>query len=166
MTRAVWLVDIGYVVKAAGGKFKLDYVDAEAFLVETLGPTQTFLFNGFDPAYGIPDGLEGFYHAMRQRGMRVRLHPMQSGPPGTNRQRRVDVDLSAHLVWQACRPEIDVLVLTTGDQDFVPAVEIARQELGKRVLLFTYAAYVNHDLIVAADDWWTFEQHERRVARP
>lgn len=157
MNRFVWLVDVGYVAKASEGKFKLDYVAVERLLEEILGPTRTFLFNGFDPAYGISTGLQTFYDAMERHGMEVRLHPMESGPPGTNRQRRVDVDLGAHLVWQASLPEIEALVVTAGDQDFIPAVELARDELNKRVILFTYEAVVHRELSAAVDDWWLFE---------
>jgi len=165
MDHVAWLVDVGYVVKARESKFKLDYVKAERFLEETCGPTRTFLFNGFDPAYGIPTGLQAFYDAMRRYGMHMRLHPMQSGPPGTNRQRRVDVDFSAHMVWQASLAEIQILVLTTGDQDFVPAVELVHDQFGKKVILFTYDTLVHHDLIASVDEWWQFEYEEARLTR-
>jgi uncharacterized LabA/DUF88 family protein len=165
MTNTVWLVDVGYVVKASDGRFKLDYVQAERFLDDRCGPTRTFLFNGFDEAYGIPDGLQAFYHAMTRHGMQVRLQPMQSGPPGTNRQRRVDVDLSAHLVWQASLPEIGTVVLTTGDQDFIPAVQLVQGEFGTRVILFTYAVMVHSDLVQIANEWWRFETEQERLAR-
>jgi uncharacterized LabA/DUF88 family protein len=158
-------VDIGYVVKASEGKFKLDYVAAEQLLSEQLGPVSSFLFNGYDLDFGIPAGLQRFYTAMKQHGMQVRLHPMQTGPAGLNRQRRVDVDFSAHLVWQASRPDVGTLVVTTGDQDFVPAVELVRREFGKRVVLFTYGTMVHHDLIAMADEWWQFERYESRLAR-
>lgn len=157
MTGATWLVDVGYVVKASEGQFKLDYIATERFIEQTFGPTRTFLFNGVDPVYGISGGLQAFYNTMQAHGMQVRLQPMESGPPGTNRQRRVDVDFSAHLVWQASLPEIATLVLTTGDQDFVPAVELVRREFGKQVILLTYQAMVNQDLIAAASAWWHFD---------
>ncbi len=55
----------------------------------------------------------------RATGMTVSLSPM-SGTPGMgdHRQRRVDVDLASHLVWQASLPQIQRIVVTTGDQDF------------------------------------------------
>ena len=90
---------------------------------------------------------------------------MESGVEGFNRQRRVDVDFSAHLVWQAGLAEITTLVLTTGDQDFVPAVELVRGAFGKRVILFTYDAMVHHDLVAGADEWWKFEDFAGRLAR-
>jgi hypothetical protein len=164
MDRSTWLVDVGYVTKASVGKFKLDYVAAERFLTEALGPTRTVLFNGVDQSYGISTGLQTFYDVMEQHGMEVRLHPMDSGPPGSNRQRRVDVDLGAHLVWQASLPEIEAVVLTAGDQDFIPAVELARDQLGQRVILFTYDAVVSRELAEAVDEWWHFEEQRARLA--
>jgi len=164
MYNTVWLVDMGYVSKAYMGKFKLDYVEAECLLEQHCGPTRTYLFNGFDPEYGIPEGLQAFYDAMELHGMRVRVHPMQSGPRGMNQQRRVDVDLSAHLVWQASLPHVQVLVLTTGDQDFIPAVELVRREFKKVVVLFTYSTSVHPDLAKCVDKWWGFEFVEGKLA--
>lgn len=162
---AVWLVDVGYVVKASEGKFKLDYVRAEGLLAEQLGPTTTFLFNGYDTAYGIPPGLQAFYDVMARHGMKVSLQPMQSGPPGINQQRRVDVDFSAHLVWQASLPHIDTLVVTTGDQDFVPAITLVQEKFDKQVILFTYDAMVHSDLVKIASAWWQFEKYAEQISR-
>ena len=91
---------------------------------------------------------------------------MDSGAAGANRQRRVDVDLAAHLIWQASLSPVATLILTTGDQDFVPAVQMVKEHLGKRVILFTYGQSVHHELIDAADEWWRFEEHADRVKRP
>jgi uncharacterized LabA/DUF88 family protein len=76
----------------------------------------------------------------------------------------VDVDLGAHLVWQASLPEIEAVVLTAGDQDFIPAVELARDQLGQRVILFTYDAVVSRELAEAVDEWWHFEEQRARLA--
>ncbi len=165
MAHVAWLVDVGYVVKASDGKFRLDYIQAEQLLGERWGSVQGYLFNGVDAGYGIPAGLQRFYDAMGRHGMHVRLQPMDVGPSGLTRQRRVDVDFSAHLVWQASLPDTAVLAITTGDQDFVPAVELVRQAYGKHVLLFTYDAMVHRDLVSAASEWWKFEDHQPRLAR-
>jgi uncharacterized LabA/DUF88 family protein len=172
MSSATWLVDVGYVVKASEGLFRLDYVQAERHLAQRCGSIRTFLFNGYDETYGIPSGLRAFYETMRQHGMEVRLQPMQPGAPcaqdrGTqaNRQRRVDVDLAAHLVWQASLEEVRTLVVTTGDQDLVPAIEVVHERLHKRIVLFTYRRNVSHELVDMADEWWLFEDEEARLAR-
>jgi uncharacterized LabA/DUF88 family protein len=165
MNGAAWLVDVGYVVKASEGLFRLDYLQARRLIGERCGPVRAILFNGYDEAYGIPAGLQAFYGAMRQQGMEVRLQPMQSGGAEINRQRRVDVDLAAHLVWQASLPEIETLIVTTGDQDLIPAIEVVRERMGKRVVLYTYRRNVSHKLVEMADDWWSFEEEKGRLAR-
>ena len=165
MSQSVWLVDVGYVVKASEGLFRLDYLQAQRVIAERCGPARAFLFNGYDEVYGIPAGLQAFYDEMKRQGMVVRLQPMQSGDPEANRQRRVDVDLGAHLVWQASLPDVKTLVVTTGDQDLVPAIEVVRERMGKRVVLFTYRRNVSHELVDVADEWWLFEEEEGRLAR-
>lgn len=165
MHDTAWLVDVGYVVGASEGLFRLDYVRAEGLLQRRCGVVQSFLFNGVDPVYGIPEGLQAFYDAMRTRGMLIRLQPMASGATGNNRQRRVDVDLGAHLVWQASLPEVRTLALTSGDQDLLPAVEVAREQLHKRVVLFTFQKNVSRELVESADEWWSFEEDRGQLAR-
>ena len=165
MHGATWLVDVGYVVGASEGLFRLDYVQAQRLLQRRFGPVQSWLFNGYDAAYGISDGLRAFYDAMKAHGMVVRLQPMESGLAGSNRQRRVDVDLGAHLVWQASRSGIETLVLTSGDQDLVPAVEIARERLHKKVILFTFQRNVSKELAESVDDWWLFEDERQQLVR-
>jgi uncharacterized LabA/DUF88 family protein len=172
VNRAAWLVDVGYVVKASEGIFRLDYLQARRYLESKCGAVRAFLFNGYDEAYGIPAGLQAFYDAMRAHGMEVRLQPMQAHPPcaeqadgQANRQRRVDVDLAAHLVWQASLEDVETLVITTGDQDLIPAIEVVREGMHKRVVLFTYRCNVNHELVELADAWWLFEEEGARLAR-
>ncbi len=162
--RVCWLVDIGYVVKASEGRFKLDYVGANDLIAARYGPASAFLFNGVDDRYGIPPGLQRFYDEMARRGMTIRLQPMQSGPPGTNRQRRVDVDIAAHLVWKASVPEVETIVLTTGDQDFVPAAEIVREQFDKQLVLFTYSYRAHPDLVASVDERINFEDFEDLLA--
>jgi uncharacterized LabA/DUF88 family protein len=174
MNSAAWLVDVGYVVKASEGIFRLDYLRALRHLESKCGPTRAFLFNGYDEAYGIPAGLRAFYDAMRAQGMEVRLQPMQAadagahrctGEPESNRQRRVDVDLAAHLVWQASLATVETLVVTSGDQDLIPAIKVAREQMRVRVILFTYRRNVSHELVELADAWWLFEDEAERLAR-
>lgn len=181
MNTASWLVDVGYVVKASEGLFRLDYLQAHKAIEARCGPTGAFLFNGYDEAYGIPAGLQAFYDAMLAYGMEVHLQPMQAADAGAsscggapcaehtgtqaNRQRRVDVDLASHLVWQASLGAIETLVVTTGDQDLVPAIEVVRERMHKRVALFTYRRNVSRELVDRADEWWLFEDEGARLAR-
>lgn len=162
--KACWLVDMGYVVGAATS-FKLDYVKAEDFLVGRYSSVQTFLFNGYDANYGINPGLRAFYNAMKVHGMQVRIYPMRPGAPGDNRQRGVDVDIGVHMVWQAGLESVEAVVVTSGDRDLIPAVEMVREKYNKHVMLFTYRRSVSQDLIAIANEWICFEDHEIELAR-
>lgn len=164
--RTVWLVDIGFVVKVGSQRFKLDYLAAERWLSERYGQVSTFLFNGYDPNYGIPEGLNRFYGAMRACGMTVCLHPMSGRPGcGDHRQRRVDVDMTSHLVWQASLPEVERVVITTGDQDFLPAVHIARVHCGKQVVLLCYDQDVSTELKQETDETLFLDDIRTEVIR-
>ena len=167
MGTCAWLVDMGYVVKTAKKSgMRLDYVLAREVLEDRFGETRAFLFNSFDESFGIPDGLRAFYHAMEQRGMTVRLHPMTgAADTGTHRQRRVDVDLAAHAVWQASRSEVDVVVITTGDQDLVPAAALCRERFGKEMVLFVFRHDVSRALQEAVDDQMFFEDYREQLSR-
>ncbi len=165
--QSAWLVDMGYVVKtSAKGLFKLDYTKAAEVVARLHGPPTTFLFNGYDTSYGVPEGLKSFYHAMESQGMKVCLHPMSSDSGGGRHvQRRVDVDFAAHLIWQASLPTIEHIVLTTGDQDMIPALEIAKREYKKRVVLFSFDRDVHADLRKIVDNHLFFETFKTEIAR-
>lgn len=164
---SAWLVDMGYVVKTASkGLFKVDYVAAEQIVRERFGDATSFLFNSYDEAYGIADGLQRFYDGMWVRGMHICLQPMSGHvATGDHRQRRVDVDLAAHIVWQASQTEIDWVIATAGDQDFVPAVSVAKAQFDVRFGLLTYRRDVSGALREIADDHLYFEDYEDRVRR-
>jgi len=167
MSKCAWLVDMGYVVKTAKKVgMKIDYVAAVQVLQERYEHAEAFLFNGYDDAIGIPAGLKGFYQAMEKQGMAVRLHPMTGdAAAGTHRQRRVDVDFASHAVWQSSLPDVGSLVLTTGDQDMIPAVELCRLQLGVEVVLFTFAQDVSQSLINCANDQMLFENYRAQLGR-
>jgi len=74
-------------------------------------------------------------------------------------QKRVDVLLASDLVRLATKRAIDVAVVLTGDSDFVPAVEIAKDE-GVRVrLVCSPDPHRTHqDLVAAVDERMVIDQ--------
>lgn len=155
---------MGYVVKGSRGIFPLDYRSAALHLRRRLGSLTTLLFNGYDERYGVPHGLRAFYTAMEAEGMEVHLYPMMETPDGANRQRRVDVAIGAYLVHAAATGAGTVL-LTSGDSDLIPAVEIATQKLGASVTLLTYRHAVAEELRDVSTAHWLFEEDERTFRR-
>jgi uncharacterized LabA/DUF88 family protein len=66
-------------------------------------------------------------------------------------QKRVDVLLSVDLVRMSWGRQIDRAILITGDSDFVPAVQAAK-DAGVLVQLYYALGTVNDDLLQACDD--------------
>jgi len=168
MFHSAWLVDMGFVVQAAtdGNRFKLDYVAARRFLDKRLGKTDPYLFNSIDSSLGVPAGLKAFYGVMERQGFKVRLIEMTGDPSaGTHRQQGVDEALIAQFAASAAMPEIEAVVLTSGDAHFVPAVQEARQMHGRKTILFAYDVNVSAQLKAVVDEFWSFEGHEPTLAR-
>jgi|GEM_PF-1259549 len=163
---AAWLIDIGYVVKAAS--FKLDYFKTLAELQAKHTAVHAFIFNGFDPRNEIDSGLKSFYNAATAMGFRIRLHPMLVDAQGRVHQKRVDVDMAAHLMLHATMPEVSHVYLTTGDSDLMPAVELAREKFKTSLILLTYEKNVSNDLITLCTGHQLFDRtlHGRDPIQP
>lgn len=65
-------------------------------------------------------------------------------------QKGVDLRIGLDMAWIAMKRIVDILVLVTGDADFVPVMKFARRE-GLRVYLETMGHGVHRDLKAHAD---------------
>ena len=65
-------------------------------------------------------------------------------------QKGVDIRIGLDIAWIALKRVVDVLVLVTGDSDFIPVMKFARKE-GLRVYLDPLSAPVRRDLKAHAD---------------
>jgi uncharacterized LabA/DUF88 family protein len=151
----VWLIDVGYVTKASKGRGKLDYLATKNFL-ETKFKTSCLpiIFNSVD-SYGVDFGLNQFYYTMKKAGFIVNLYKMEGGA-----QKQVDVAIGSHLVYYALKKY--QIVLSSGDVDFVPAVQVARKDDEKiNITLLTYNFGVNEELSKNATDHLFFEDQPR-----
>lgn len=79
---------------------------------------------------------------------------------GTFRQKGVDVCLSVDLVKLSCKGIIDKAILITGDSDFVPAVNVAKEEGIVTILYYskTPPMYVHNELLDACDETYEITQ--------
>jgi uncharacterized LabA/DUF88 family protein len=93
---------------------------------------------------------------MQNAGFVVKLHPMEG-----EKQKQTDVAIGSYTVWRAAKG--DNIVLSSGDIDFLPAVELVRQETDRSVILFTYNFGVHEELIDAASVHWLFEDYPSLV---
>jgi uncharacterized LabA/DUF88 family protein len=156
---SAWLIDMGYVVGASPLTFKIDYLRCRSLLSERLGEQPTsIIFNSVDSKLGINSGLQGFYEIVKQSGFLVNLYEMEGG-----KQRMVDVAIAAEAVWRASQAE--TVILTTGDIDFLPALNLITKTIGTRLILFSYTHGTHEALREAASEVWTLESVRKRIEK-
>jgi uncharacterized LabA/DUF88 family protein len=153
----VWLIDVGYVTKASKGRGKVDYIATKNFLqVKFNRPCTPIIFNSVD-SYGVDFGLNQFYYTMKKAGFIVNLYKMEGGS-----QKQVDVAIGSHLVYYALKGY--TIVLSSGDIDFVPAIEMARKDDSEvNVTLLTFKFGVHEELSRLASDHLFFEENLQMI---
>lgn len=148
-----WLIDMGYVTKASKTRFKLDYVVTKRWIERKLqDKCQAIIFNSVDKRWGVEKGLVQFYHTIRQAGFTVNLYQMEG-----ESQKQVDVAIAATAVYMATQGHI--VILSSGDLDFLPAVNLITQIIRAKLILFTYDFGFHDDLSKAASEHWMFEDY-------
>src|SRR5687768_32840 len=151
--KVVWLIDMGYITKASKGRGKVDYTATKKFL-ETIfnASCLPIIFNSVD-SYGVDVGLNQFYYTVKKAGFIVNLYQMEGGA-----QKQVDVAIGSHLVYYAMKGYH--IVLSSGDIDFLPAVQLARKDNDEvHVTLLTYNFGVHEELSKIASDHLLFEEY-------
>ncbi|MEX2234785.1 MAG: hypothetical protein WD824_21665 [Cyclobacteriaceae bacterium] len=146
-----WLIDVGYVTKASKGRGKLDYLATKNFLeTKFKASCLPIIFNSVD-SHGVDFGLNQFYYTMKKAGFVVNLYQMEGGA-----QRQVDVAIGSYLVYYALKKY--EVVLSSGDIDFVPAIQVARKDDEKiNITLLTYNFGVSEELSKISTDHLFFE---------
>jgi uncharacterized LabA/DUF88 family protein len=156
-SKIVWLIDVGYVTKASKGRGKVDYIATKAFIENKLdGACLPIIFNSVD-SYGVDVGLNQFYYTVKKAGFIVNLYLMEGGS-----QKQVDVAIGSHLVYYALKGH--GIVLSSGDIDFVPAIEVARKDNNElNVTLLTFNFGVHQKLSGLATEHLFFEDHPQTM---
>ncbi len=146
-----WLIDTGYITKASKGRGKLDYLSAKLYLeTKFKAPCLPIIFNSVD-SYGVDLGLSQFYYTMKKAGFVVNLYRMEGGA-----QKQVDVAIGSYLVYYAMKKY--TIVLSSGDIDFLPAIEVARKDdENLNVTLLTFNFGVSQQLADICTEHWLFE---------
>jgi uncharacterized LabA/DUF88 family protein len=117
----VWLIDMGYITKASKGRGKVDYIATKHYLEQYYKTScLAIIFNSVD-SFGVDFGLNQFYYTVKKAGFMVNLYPMEGGA-----QKQVDVAIGSHVVYYALKNYH--IVLSSGDIDFVPSIEVARKD--------------------------------------
>jgi uncharacterized LabA/DUF88 family protein len=156
-TNAVWLIDMGYLTKASKGRGKVDYAATKKF-IETKFKVSCLpiIFNSVD-AHGVDFGLNQFYFTMKKVGFIVNLYPMEGGA-----QKQVDVAIGSHLIYYALKGY--TIILSSGDIDFVPAIQLARRDNEKiNITLLTFNFGIHEELSKLSSLHLFFEDHPQII---
>lgn len=152
-TMYYWLIDMGYVVKAARRNLRLDYTGAKAWLEKHVAaPVQPIIFNSVDKRRGVEGGLHAFYKHMREHGFIVNLYQMEG-----EQQKQVDVAIASQAVAHAMTGSD--IILTSGDIDMLPACQVIREMAHRRLILVTYDHGVHDELSQCAAEHLFFEDY-------
>lgn len=150
---SVWLIDMGYITKASKGRGKVDYIATKKFLETKFKfPCLPIIFNSVD-SYGVDFGLNQFYFTMKKSGFIVNLYQMEGG-----HQKQVDVAIASHLVYYALKGY--TIVLSSGDIDFVPAMQMAKKDDESiNLTLLTFNFGVHEELSKLSTEHIFFEDY-------
>jgi uncharacterized LabA/DUF88 family protein len=113
-------------------------------------------------AYGIKttEGLEkNFFEALQKSGYEVRTKDLQIFPGGA---KKGDWDVGITVDAIKLAQHLDVVVLVTGDGDYLPLVQYLQNTKGCRVELIAFAESASGKLIEAADDFQNLSENKRK----
>lgn len=93
---------------------------------------------------------EGFFEALRLAGYEVKAKDLQVFAGG---MKKGDWDVGITIDAVTLAQKLDVVVLVTGDGDYVPLVEYLRTNTGCRVEVMAFSKSTSARLIEAADEF-------------
>jgi len=107
-------------------------------------------------------GEDSFFEALRQFGFDLRVKDLQIYPDGT---KKGDWDIGIAVDAMRMANSLDVIVLVTGDGDFVPLVEHLKLGLGKEVEVVAFSRTASAKLREATDNFLEIEKIPRALLR-
>jgi len=107
-------------------------------------------------------GEESFFEALRKTGFDLRVKDLQIYPDGT---KKGDWDVGVAVDAMRMSPNLDVIVLVTGDGDFVPLVEYLKLGMGKEVEVVAFSRTASGKLREATDNFVEIENIPRVLLR-
>jgi uncharacterized LabA/DUF88 family protein len=113
-------------------------------------------------AYGIKtiEGAEkNFFDALQKSGFEVRTKDLQIFPGGA---KKGDWDVGITVDAIKLARHLDVVVLVTGDGDYIPLVHYLQNTMGCRVEVIAFSESASGKLIEAADDFHNLSEHKKK----
>ncbi len=113
-------------------------------------------------AYGIRtlEGLEkNFFEALQKSGFEVRTKDLQIFPGGA---KKGDWDVGITVDAVKLAEHLDVVVLVTGDGDYIPLVQYLQNTKGCRVEVIAFSESASGKLTEAADDFTNLSENKKK----
>ncbi|KKU91592.1 MAG: hypothetical protein UY23_C0001G0198 [Candidatus Jorgensenbacteria bacterium GW2011_GWA1_48_11] len=107
-------------------------------------------------------GEESFFEALRQAGLELRLKDLQIFPGGS---KKADWDVGMAVDAIRMSNFLDVVILVTGDGDFVPLVEYLKWGAGRSVEVAAFSRTSSGRLREAADRFIEIESIPKILMR-
>ncbi len=105
---------------------------------------------------------KAFFEALTKLGFETRVRDLQEFYGG---QKKADWDVGIVIDAIRTSPNIDVIILCSGDGDFIPLVEYLRNQ-GKRVEVMAFGKTTSTKLKEAADEFLDIGEDPRRYLLP
>lgn len=113
-------------------------------------------------AYGIKtiEGLEkNFFDALQKSGYEVRTKDLQIFPGGA---KKGDWDVGITVDAIKLASHLDVVVLVTGDGDYIPLVQYLQNTMGCRVEVIAFQESASGKLIETVDDFANLSENKKK----
>ncbi len=102
---------------------------------------------------------EAFFEALDKQGFEVRAKGLQVFPDGV---KKGDWDIGIAMDAIKLADRLDVVVLVTGDGDFVPLVQYLRENKGCKVEVIAFAETGSTKLMEAADEFCNLSSNKKK----
>ncbi len=100
-----------------------------------------------------------FFEALTKAGIETKTKDLQVFYGG---MKKADWDVGITIDAVRLAPQVDALVLVTGDGDFIPLVEYLKINKGVQAEVIAFSKSASTKLIEAADDFIDLSQDEKR----
>lgn len=163
--KTIWIVDGAYLMYASRKYGKFDYALLKSCLEKELGSKffESYYLNSTpNPPTDQQDAFHTFLKLAAPKGphMRVQLYKIKNQnnecPKCAHKyerqvQKGVDVGIATLVLKLATQQKYERLVLSAGDGDFEDAIEYAKSELNKEIIIAGFDGSVSGDIQSYAD---------------
>ncbi|MCX6763952.1 MAG: NYN domain-containing protein [Candidatus Moranbacteria bacterium] len=133
-------VNFGQILKSGAGERKL--IRAIAYGIKTLEGQE-----------------EKFFEALGKQGFEVKTKDLQIFPGGA---KKGDWDVGITVDAIKLTKSLDVIILVSGDGDYVPLVEYLQNTTGCRVEVIAFAESSSSKLIEKADEFTNISENKKK----